>query len=213
MRPENPDGTKWRMDTTERAHQEFHKKALADLHDHEERMSGGRMNAENHWSPLVANVNPDSGHTIMVPDPALVAMKHSGDDQQNLTNARWAAFCSEPQDETEWAELIDHKDRLETIASMKDAGSAVEAALLDDAPPPILEPMVVGVSPHDVIEDSVRQPSERRELIDQAGMTGPKRRSGRPKGSKNKKPSRRHLVKTKAGSPNESVRNLGGSGS
>jgi len=160
MRPKNKDGTEWSVETSNMAFANIRAKALDDLHDYEERVSGGRLNAENQWCPLVAQDKSDGSGTLNVPDPVLASLKSSGDDQQTLVNARWAKFCNEPQDETPFRKGLDVTARTDLIVERSAAGESIEEALAA----PLLP------SPLSEIDDD----------------KPPRRGAGRPKGSKNR---------------------------
>ena len=143
MRPINLDGKDWGTEPAGLAFGDVRKEAIADLCARSERVSGGRMNADNNYAPYEAVEKPDSNRgkeqvsagARYVINPVLVELRHTGDDELNLTKARWAEFCSEPREEAPFLERLTTERRAAKIAEMATAGAAVIDSLKDAAEP------------------------------------------------------------------------------
>lgn len=171
MRPVNPDGTEWGLDTTRLARDEIRAGCLADLRRRDEVRSGGKMNAENNWAPYRAEAKGEgeAGGFMYVPDPLCVLVKQTGDEQRNLFFYRWAAFCREPQDEAVVAERLVAQTRTRRIDQMTAEG----ADLANEIEMGLSKPLVPDAMP---VQDTIPEPEPMPVVHPQ-----PKRGRGRPR--------------------------------
>lgn len=135
MRPINPNGKQWGVEASGVAYDDIHKQAVRDLCARDERLSGGQMNAGNNYAPYNVVEKPGSdtarapAGSRYVVNPLLVAMRHTGDEELQLTNARWAEFCSEPRDEKPYLDRILQQRRQDRLTVMVTAGANVSESL------------------------------------------------------------------------------------
>lgn len=127
--PFNKDTTPWSVETSRLALQEIRRQVIIDLNARDERLSRGRMNAGNHFSPYDEVKNENGQGSTFVVDPLLASIKHSGEDTIALTNSRWADFISTPQDEKPYRDKLFKRDQTDRLAAMKAAGQEVEDSL------------------------------------------------------------------------------------
>lgn len=141
--PFNKDGTPWSADTGHLALQDIRRQAIDDLKAREERMSRGRMNAENHYSPYHEVQKENGQGSTFVVDPLLASLKHTGEETILLTQKRWAEFTSKPQDEKPYRDKLLKRTQGDRLSAMKAAGQEVEDSLtpIPDADLPVMPPM------------------------------------------------------------------------
>ena len=134
MRPVNEQGHEWDAETTALAFDEVRDKAKAELHARDERLSGGRLNAENRYSPCrevprkraEGSDSPVEPGVDLVPDPALASIKHTGEEMLNLTKRRWAEWCEKPRPEGKYRDELAKRRRADRLDAMKAAGAEVD---------------------------------------------------------------------------------------
>lgn len=185
MRPVNTNGKEWPIETSNLALDRIRKSVIADLNARDEERSGGKMNASNHWSPVVgiekkavARSGEDGEQreytdTHYVTDPVLAAMKHTGEDEQRLLESRWADFCSEPQAEAPYRKEITQDRREAKLDKMRKGGTEVAATVGSKAVAPTQARLMPQPPPPPPNETMTKGESVQK-------------RRGRPKGSRNK---------------------------
>lgn len=131
--PFNKDRTPWSVETGHLALQGIRKQAIIDLNARDERLSRGRMNAGNHFSPYDEVQNENGQGSTFVVDPLLASIKHSGEETILLTEKRWREFTSTPQDEAPYRDKLSAHTKTARLNAAKCAGQAVEDSLGDVA--------------------------------------------------------------------------------
>lgn len=132
MIPFNESGQPWQdVETWGAVTKRLRARALRELQARDERLSGGAMNAGNAWTPAtISRVKRGAGVKITyIPNPALVKMKHSGKEMNDLFARYTAQFCAEPQDEEAWAKRLIGACREKQLAAAIDKGAAVAESL------------------------------------------------------------------------------------
>ena len=126
MFPFNPDKTIWSYDSAKIAHRLIRNQVTSDLRARDTRRGlpeTGRVyeegDAESEKGPFV--INRDWSEK-----------KHTGAETSTLLRARWAEFCSSPQNERDCVEKYETAIRKDRVARMIEAGKAVD---LEDGPP------------------------------------------------------------------------------
>ncbi len=155
MRPLNADGTAWGIESTQLALRTLKSKCKNDLHDMEERESGGRLNAENRYSPVIEVMRDKDNAalgSVRHADPVLASIKHTGQELESLLKSRWATFCESPQDEQPYLDQMIKALRTDAMAVMKSDGETIEERLGGltprmSAPEPSAERITSGMMP------------------------------------------------------------------
>lgn len=152
--PFNKDGSPWSAEAGHLALQDIRKQVVIDLNARDERLSRGRMNADNYFSPYNEVQNESGQGSTFVVDPLLASIKHSGEETILLTEKRWREFTSEPQDEAPYRDKLVAHTKAESLDAAKRAGQEVEDSLgaVADADLPLMpkskpkkkEPALIG---------------------------------------------------------------------
>lgn len=145
MRPVNlkdNGGESWGAETSNLALQDLRSKAIVDLNKRDGRLSRGRLNEANGYSPYREVVRKDGRGTNYKVDMVLSEIKHTGAETLALTKSRWAEFCEAPQDEKPYTDRLVTHTRDKQLAAMKAAGKEVAESLasIAEGDTPVLPP-------------------------------------------------------------------------
>jgi len=133
MRPIDENGEQWPADAAGLAFEDMRAQCRAALNERDEKLSGGRLNAGNNFSPNTLIGEPGSENSTYLVDAVLSSLKHTGDDMVRLLRSRWATFCSVGRDPSEWVKRAREQSRADQIKAMLSDGEAVEQQLADIA--------------------------------------------------------------------------------
>lgn len=130
MFPFNKDKTVWSEKNSNIAHRAITAQVKDDLIARDIR----RGVPADHKTYTVTNPGDERGTFVI--DPDLAAKKHSGLDSRLLRRARWAEFCSVPQNEVACVQKYEAELRAEVAATRIADGERVilDDSLEEDAP-------------------------------------------------------------------------------
>jgi hypothetical protein len=125
----NSTGEPWAPDTSHLAFMEIRAKAIKDLNARDKRLSHGRLNAANNFSPYVEHEREHGVGTDLIVDPVLASIKHTGEETQKLTASRWAQFCKKPQSEEAYRAKLTKRNCDDRLDAAIVRGEEVEHSL------------------------------------------------------------------------------------
>lgn len=190
MRPIDTDtGKPWSYDTANLMLQRFKAQAVEALEARTERLTGGRLNRDNGYTCLV-----NRGDNLSVADQNLAALKHKGSEVSALYRFWYYQFCETPQSEATWSKELIGERRKRSIGDSMAAGQAVLDTLSDgyDTPHARITRAAIAASEAKPVVDSLDD--EPGDVMDAGARVEatlheqpqPKRKRGRPKGSRNR---------------------------